>query len=358
MSLLPLLGKELRLTRRNLFVLAFLLVVLPAFFVASTTVFQETVPRDVPVAVVAGDETVSGGELALAGSGLSLFTDPTIVESRSAAVDRLEREQVYAIIEIPGGLFETDRGGTVTVTVDGSIVPFLEPSEVITSIAGSQLTDVPGVDGAVDTERIVQGEQKTLPEYLFPVFLVVLAMVVAFVFVPADLARETAALDRLRTETSLRAIAAAKLIYYTGLLLVPLAVFTLGGAVFGYDVRPLSPLAVLGLVLGFVILAAISMTITVLTRFQASGRFLNVVLLLGTIGLSGLAFPVGFFSPVRTTIARLLPTHYAMITIRSGMLKGAGVGDFFGWLAGLAVLAAVCVGALAASLAYYRRTSP
>jgi len=358
MSLRPLLGKELRLTRRNLFLLGFLLVALPAFFVGSTVVFQETVPRDVPVAVVAGDETVSGDELAVVGSGLALFTEPTIVESRELALERLERERVYAIVEVPGGLFDPERAATVSLTVDGSIVPFLDPSEVITDIAGSRLSGTPVIEGEVTTERVVRGEEKTLPEYLFPVFLFVLAVVLAFAFVPADVSREAAALDRLRTETSLGAVLGAKLLYYTGLLIVPLAVFKLGAVGLGYDIRPLAPLAVLGLGLAFVTLASLAMTITILTKFRASGRFLNVVALLGTIALSGLAFPVGFFSSLRTTIARLLPTHYAMILVRSGMLKGAGVGDFLGWVVGLAALAAVCLGALAASAVHYRRTSP
>ena len=135
-------------------------------------------------------------------------------------------------------------------------------------------------------------------------------------------------------------------------------VFKLGAVGLGYDVRPLAPLAVLGLGLAFLSLASLAMTITILTKFRVSGRFLNVVALLGTIALSGLAFPVGFFSSLRTTIARLLPTHYAMILIRSGMLKGAGVGDFLGWVVGLAALAAVCLGALATSAVHYRRTSP
>ena len=170
MSLRPLLSKELRLTRRNLFLLGFLLVALPAFFVGSTVVFQETVPRDVPVAVVAGDETISGDELAVVGSGLALFTEPTIVESRELALERLERERVYAIVEVPGGLFDPERAATVSLTVDGSIVPFLDPSEVITDIAGSRLSGTPVIEGEVTTERVVRGDEKTLPEYLFPVF--------------------------------------------------------------------------------------------------------------------------------------------------------------------------------------------
>ena len=63
MSIRSLLRKELRWSRRHIFVLVFLLVALPLFFAGTSFLFQDVIPREVPVAVVAEDESVSNLDL-------------------------------------------------------------------------------------------------------------------------------------------------------------------------------------------------------------------------------------------------------------------------------------------------------
>jgi ABC-2 type transport system permease protein len=210
----------------------------------------------------------------------------------------------------------------------------------------------------VSAEREVVGEQKELPEYLYPVFLMVLLLFIAFTYVPFALVREQTVLDRLRVETTLEAVVAAKLIYLTTLMLFPIAVFHLAAAQFGYAVNSLAPQAVLVLLLTFLFLSTVSMTIVILTRFNAVGQFVNVVLLLGLTALSALAFPLGFFSSLRTTVAQLLPTYYAMVQVRSVMLKGSDLSVFADWFLGLVAITGLALLALKLAIVQYRRVAP
>jgi ABC-2 type transport system permease protein len=79
--------------------------------------------------------------------------------------------------------------------------------------------------------------------------------------------------------------------------------------------------------------------------------------MLGLIALSGLAFPLGFFSPLRTQIAQLLPTHYAMVVVRSLMLKESAITMFADWIGMLVGLWLLSLVGLKGAIVYYRRTA-
>jgi ABC-2 type transport system permease protein len=356
MSLASLLRKEFHWSKHNLLALGFVLLVLPAVFVGASTAFQTVIPRDTPVAVVPQDDSVSAADMARVGAGMTAVSEPVSAESPEDAERMLRRETVYAIVQVPPDIDDPDNeDATFVLTVDGSIVPFTEPSKAIRTIMEFRLDRALAAD--VTVERRVLGPENSLPEYLVPIFLMALVMLVAFTYVPYNLARETAVLDRLRAEASLEAVVGAKLVYFTLLLLVPLVVFQAAAAALGYAVNALSLGAVLALGLTFVALAALSMTVMVLLRFGTLGRFVNVVVLIGLVGFSGLAYPVGYFSPLRKELVRMVPTHYAMIVTRSSMQKGLGPGLFADWLAGLAGFALVALLALKLAAVHYRRSA-
>ena len=355
MSLISLLKKEGHWSKRNVLVLVFLLVILPSFFATASVVYQEVIPRNVPVAVVAENDDVSDNELTIVEGGLTVFTEPTVVDSDEQARTMLEREQVYAVVTVPPDITDQEADATFTLTVDGSIVPFQDPSQVIESLMEFQLDQNLAAD--ITAEREVVGGENSLPEYLFPTFLMSLLIFFAFTYVPYNLTRESAVIDRLRVESSLEAVVAAKLLFLTALMAVPIVLFHVAALYYGYAIDSLAPGAIFVLLLTFLILSAFSMTVTVITRFSAVGRFVNVVTMLGIVALSALAFPVGFFSPVRSTIARLLPTHYAMIIVRSRMMKESSLALFSDWLVGLLGLLVVIVVALKLSIVHYRRTT-
>lgn len=354
MSLRSLLRKEGYWTRRNALGLLFVLLVLPGFFAASSVLFEDVIPRDVPVAVVAQDDDVELSELAMVHAGVSAYADSEGYQSRDAATEALQRESVYAIVEVPHGLSDPDEAVTFRFYVDGSMVPFKSPSGAIANYIENRLDRALGAD--VTVERVVVGNDHDLSTYLLPIALVAVLLLFAFAYVPYNLAQEAPVVDRIRLESSLEALVGAKLVYFTALMLVPIVVFQVASVILGYDVAALAPGTLLALSLTFVTCTALSMAVMVLTKFDAVGRFLNVVVLLGIAGFSGLAYPVGYFSPIRRTIVRAMPTHYAVVVTRSSMLRDAPLSTFADWLVGLAVVAALALVTLKLAVVYHRRS--
>lgn len=335
--------------------LVFLLLLLPIFFAGTSALFQDVLPRSVPVAVVAESDEVTDSEMEIVEGSLTAFTEPTEVESRAEADQMLEREEVYAILEVPENITSEGEQAEFTFVVDGSIVPFFSPSEVITGLIETELDNLLAAD--ISADREVVGEERDLPEYLYPTFLMVLVIFFALTYVPYNIKNESAVLDRLRVESSLESMIAAKLLFFTALLAGPITIFHAASVYYGHDIDSLAPGAILALLGTFLLLGMVSATIMILARFRPIGLFANVTLMLGVVGLSALVYPLGFFSTVRTTIAQLLPTYYTMVLTRSMMLKGSDISSFADWyaiLAGLLVLAAL---ALKGSIVYYRRTS-
>jgi len=360
MSLRSLLRKEVYWSRRNALALLLVLLLLPTAFAASSVLFQDVIPRDTPVAVVPQSDDVGELDLVPVHVGMGTYSDPVSVDSTEAALRQLEREQVYAVVEVPPNIDRSGTDATFRLYVDGTMVPFKEPSATIASIMEDRLDAALAAD--VTLERVVVGNDHDLSAYLLPIALVALIMLFAFTYVPYNLAQESVVMDRIRLESSLEALVGAKLIFFTALMLVPIVAFQ--GAVVGIDaaasvsfehVTALAPGAVLALLLTFVALAALSMAVMVLTRFGTTGRFVNVVLLMAVAGFSGLAYPVGYFSPVRKAIVRAMPTHYATIVTRSSMLRGSSLATFADWLLGLAAVALVALLVLELTIAYDRR---
>lgn len=354
MSILSLLKKEGHWSKRNVLVLVFLLVALPTFFATTSVMFQEVVPREVPVGVVPADERVSEEDLRIVEGGVAVFSDPQVIDSEEKALEALNRERVYGIVTVPANITESGVDAQFGLTVNGAIVPFQQPSEVIVGLMQFQLDDILAAD--ISAERTVIGQENTLPEYLFPSFLMVVVIFFAFTYVPYNLRREKDVMDRLKVETSLESVVAAKLIFYTAVMVAPIFIFHVTASYYGYRIDSFAPGAVAVLLLTFLLLSVLSMTIMVLMRFSATGQFVNVVLMLGMIALSALTFPVGFFSAIRTTIARSLPTHYSMIMTRSVMLKDLQLTDFTDWLGAFLGLIVLALAVLKLAIIYHRRT--
>jgi len=355
MSRLSLLRKELLWSRHRILTLVFLLLLLPSMFALTTVVFQTVVPEDAPIAVVPENETVSEDGLTIIEGGAALFSDPQQYENKSEAMRALRRESVYAVLEVPPGILdENTSNATFSLYIDGSMVPFQEPSKAIRSIMGYYLNR--NLPADVSVERVVVGNRNTLSEYLVPVFLMGIIMLFAFTYLPYNLARESDVLERLLVETSLDAVVAAKILYMTLLMLVPISAFFVAAAYLGYSVTFLSAAVVGVFLLTFVYLAAISASIMILTDFSTLGRFLNVAVMFALLTFSSIVYPVGFFSPLRKELARHVPLHYSMIIARSLTLKDLHVGLFTDWVLGLLGFTLVTILALKLSIERYKRT--
>ncbi|WP_135661773.1 ABC transporter permease [Halorhabdus rudnickae] len=356
MRIRPLLVKELIWSKRNVLALIVLLVAVPAVFAGASVGFQTVIPTDMPIGVVGAGENVTTDDLTITEGAVTFFSDPVRYGSKQAALDDLRREQVYAVLEVPPNVgTQSAEPLEFTLHVDGSLVPFRETSKVITNNLNARLSDSLPID--VRVSRTVVEPTHTLPEYLIPLLLFGVVALFAFTFVPYNLASERAALDRIRTESSLEALAIAKLAFFTALMGVPVAVFWLAIGHFGYDIDVLAPGALAALLLSFLLMATVAMAIMFLTRFSTSGRFVNVILLFGLFAFGGLIYPVGFFSSIRRAIARLLPVHYGMIVLRSAMLKDVPLDLFAEWIAGLLALVVLAGVGLELTIVSYRRRS-
>ncbi|MFB6180100.1 MAG: ABC transporter permease [Halorientalis sp.] len=355
MSILSLLRKELLWSRHRIVTLVFLLLLLPAFFAFTTVVFQTVVPEDAPIAIVPQNHHVSDDGLTIIEGGASLFSSPERYQNKSEAMRALRRESVYAVLEVPPGILnESTSNATFKLYIDGSMVPFQEPSKAIRSIMAYYLNR--NLPADISVQRKVVGHENTLSEYLVPVFLMGIIMLFAFTYLPYNLAREADVLERLLVESSMEAVVATKILYMTLLMLVPISAFYAAATYLGYTVSLLTPAIIGVFLLTFVYLSAISASIMILTDFSTLGRFCNVAVMFGLLTFSSMVYPVGFFSPLRKDIARHIPLHYSMIIARSLTLKDLSMAVFTDWLAALVGFTLVAILALKLSIERYKRT--
>lgn len=352
MNLGTFLKKDLAWSRHRLLTVAVLFLLVPAVFASGTVFFEHTLPEHSPVAVVPESDAVSQNDLEIARAGVTFISDPTIVSDRATAFRQLQREQVYAIIEVPPTLGTPDTSPTIDVYIDGRITIFRLPSRAIVSLLSESLDQL--VAGDVEADRHVIGEKASLSEYLLPTFLMLLVLLVALVYVPTLLAREAHVFDRLRGTASLESLVAAKFLFVGGLVVGSLLTMYLAGLFLGYSLEPISLVAVGVYLLVFVAFAALATTVSFLTQFSTVGRVVNVAVFLALLPLSNLAYPAGFFSALSQSVARHNPLHYAMIIARTALLKEPSLTLFRDWLWGLVGITSLCIGLLELSLYYYR----
>ncbi|QSG05830.1 ABC transporter permease [Halapricum desulfuricans] len=353
MSLRALLRKELRWSKHNVAALVVLLLVLPATAGYASVTFQHVIPQEAPVAVVPADETTDDGSLELVDAAAVTFAQPVRYDSKATAMDALHREQVYAVITVPPGVLNDSHESQLTLTVEGSMVLFDQPSNAMVSVLNYRLQS--SASASLSVQREVVGESRSLSEYLIPILLVATLTLFAFTYVPYNLASESRAIQRLRTDSSLEAVVAAKLLYFTLLMLLPIVTFAFVTWGLGYAITPISVGLVVALLLSFLAMAAVAMAIMFVTRFGTTGRFLSVTVLFGLVAFGGLIYPAGFFSPIRKEIVRAVPLHYTTIIVRSEMLKDVPLGLYTDYFALLGATALVSLVVLEAAIVFYRR---
>lgn len=367
MVVIPLLQKEVHWSKRNLVVLGFLLILLPAGIAFGTVGLQETVPEEVPVALVAQDDTVTEDDMGQARSGLGLYSSPQDVEDRETALEMLEREEVYIVVEVPPGVLDEDVDEVEFLfTFHGSIAPLHQAETELVDLTEERIGNIRETatgDRNVVVETELEGEEKGLGEFLYPALIMGLLIFFAFTYIPYELRRDAPVFDRLRTETSLESIVASKLLYLTPLMLLPVLSFHATALLpqVDYSVGTLDPVALLMstalLLVTFLALGMLAAAIMVASRFSAAGQSVNLLVLLGVFGLSTIVFPRGAVSSYRATIAEFMPTHYGAVAIRSFMLKDVSVTTYLDMMGAMVALLVVAALALKGSIVYYRRTS-
>jgi len=319
-----------------------------------TTVFGDVLPTDTQIAVAPESNDVTDDDISIARASVTLFSDPQTYTNTEDAKTALEREEVYAVVEVPPDITgDSDTTKTFTVYIDGTIVPFKEPSELMVNLLNIYLDN--NLDQSITVEREIIGDEKTLSEYLVPVGLLFTIMMFAFAYLPYHMMKEKQVLDRVRITSSITQLLIAKFAVFSLLLLIPLLVIHAFSTWAGYILTPIS-LPIIGLtILTTVYLCAISLSIMFLTNFSVAGQFTNISLLVGHIALAGLIYPAGFFSATHREIVRMVPLHYSGIIIRSEMLKDIPITVFTDWIMYLTVFTIGTLIMLYASITYYKR---
>lgn len=354
MDVSSLFGKELAWGRHKLVALLVLLVVLPAVFAYTTFAFQHVLPTDAPVAVAPQTAGVTSDDLSIATAAITFFSDPQTYATEEAAMRALGREQVYAVVSVPANLTDETLGAAqFEVYVSGSIVPYQQPAQALTSIVSYTLDST--LPREVSASRHVVGTKYALSTYLIPTFLVTLVSLVALVYLPYTFDQEAAVLDRLRVESSLYAVVASKLAFFAVLLVVPLAVFEVTTTQMGLNLHVLDVGTVVVTLLTFLLLGLVAATVMLVLGFGTWGRIANLLVLLFVLLFSGLAYPVGFFSPARRWLVRHVPTHYSAVTTRGFVLRGDPVELYADWLLGLAAAVVVAALVFASAVELYER---
>ncbi len=353
MKPLALLRKEALTVRRNLGLFIVVLIIVPAGLAVGTAVYQQTIPQDIPVAVTPSGEDTTDDDLQLVRGAVLFFATPESYDDRAAARQAVEREEVYLAFVVPPGLTDQDASVTVTVLSDRTNAPLREPAELALGLLETRFDQLAPADVSFEIEEF--GTEQTLSGYLLPSALFGLIVLYALVYLPYQVREERRVMDRLRMETGLEAVVASKLLFYGGLVAVPAATISLAARYFDYGFTALGIGSLVVLLLTFLYLAAIGIAIIFLFRLRQVAVFVNLGLAIGVLTLSGLIYPVGFYSDVRLLIARSLPTHYSLVALRGTMLRNASLSlytDYLGWL-----LAAVVGGCMVLLLAirYYER---
>lgn len=352
MDLLALLRKETITVRRNLGLIVVLLILLPGGLVVGTAVFEQTIPRDVPVGIVP-EANATDTDVAVAEAGLAGFATPIEYESSAEAREALQREEIYLIVQVPADVMNPETDANLTVVSDHAFVPFEEPVAQSIGVAESQLNASVAADVSVAHDRV--GEPRTLSEFLVPTGVFAFVTLYGLVYLPYQVRSERLVLDRLQTESRLETVVASKLCFYGAVLAVPAVVVAATAAWLGYDVAVLTPATLLVLGLTFCYLAAIGLAVCFALGLRQTALFVNLGLSLAVFGLSSIVYPVGFFSTTQQTIARALPTHYSAITLRSTMLRDAPAALYADYLLWLAATALASLVALQLALVVYRR---
>lgn len=353
MSVYTFLKKDLTWSRHRIVAIVILFVIVPAIIGTGSLFFEHTVPENSPVAITPGTEHVTRNDLEVVRGGIAFVSEPTIVPDRGEAFDRLRREEVYAVVVVPPDLTSPGATATIDVRVHGSMTIFQLPSRALVELLSRTLDGT--LPGDVEVTRTVVGDTKRLSEYMLPTFMMLTVMLVAFTYVPYNLASEGRVFDRFRLKSSLESLIAAKLCFFAALVTVSLLVIYGVGLALGYGLEPPSMVAMVTFLLSFLGLAALSIAIMLVTDFSDAGRVLNVVVLFLLVVTSNLAYPAGFFSALSRTVARHNPLHYAMIVARSHLLKDVPPGTFAGWIARIAAVVIGCLGVLELTILWYER---
>jgi ABC-2 type transport system permease protein len=339
-KLIPLLIKELKLISRRPAVL-FLLLFLPVFFGLVFSSYTSAIPRETPVAIVI-DEKLPPSTVKEIMTIASTFSHPYLVSDLPRALDGLQRENYYVVIEIKH--YESFTNASYVVYYDDSMTPVASVSSDLLELLRVRL-------GGTDIEEHPVNEHASLPEFFFPGVLLVLAMIVGFEVVSDNTLEERAAFPRLRVSSSLSLNFTVRIVVAIIIMLLQAVLTELIYVSTGTNVR-FSWGAVVVLVLSTLYLALIGLGTVFLFRFQRHAKSFLQMLAGFLVFISGFFYPVGFFPPSLQRLALLTPTYYSSVMLRAFMYRDVSMGLFSDYME---IIALTSMFLVIVDFALYRR---
>lgn len=329
------LGRELKLGPRSPVVL--LAVALPILMtLVVSAVFGNLLVAEPRLGIYdAGSSAVTEAAKQIDGTSVTEYA------SESDAREAVASHNVDAALLLPTDFDEALRaGGPVEVTYLVSGQSLASDRAVLAAALTSIFREVAGEESAVEVTTSVVGDEDYVPlgDRVIP-FLVVYALVVAALFVPAASILDERVKGTLNallvTPVSIRQFLAAKAIF-AGALSLALGILTLViNRAFGEQ----PAVMVISLILGTVMLVELGLVLglwasdmnTLYTWIKAGGI---LIVLPGLLAL---------FPNLPTWIAQIAPTYYFLQPIYDASLNGAGLSDVW---PELAVAAAICLALL------------
>ncbi|AJC72554.1 ABC transporter [Thermococcus guaymasensis DSM 11113] len=308
-SLFDLFLKEIKLIARRRSVL-FFLIFIPLFFGVVSSSYKEAIPEDTPMAIVI-EGNVSQDDVSAIMQIARTFSHPYLVSDLDAALKGLQREEYYVVIEVKH--FESLENGEYVVYYDRSMNPVASISENLLRVLRVELRSA-GISSTGINEKI------SLPTFFLPGVLLLISMIIGFELVADNCIAEKQVFPRLRLlgvlgrNIALRIVVMLLLVFIQSLII--LVVYEAMGVEAFLNVKVL-----LILLLNTLFFSLLGLFVTMLLRFEAHAKTFLHVLMGFVIFISGLFYPVGFFPEALQRVARLIPTYYSAILMRSFMFR-------------------------------------
>ncbi len=232
------------------------------------------------------------------------------------------------------------------------MVPIQRSSEYLDDIASDYPEDQPM---SVDAEFQTIGETRQISDFLFPSFLFAVLLILSLLYLPYSLSEDEEVLDRIRVEYSLDKMILGKLIFFAGVLFVPVLIFHLAGVYFDAGVQILSFGSILMYLITFLFLSLLGMSVVFFAKFSDWGQIFNILLIFFFLIFSSVFYPSLLFGNNLQSLSQVLPTTYSMVAIRSFLLKNVSISMFLDWVGYLILSVVFSTILLKLSMIYYRR---
>ena len=345
-------------------------LIIPVIYVFLFSYIAGGVVSNVPTAVYDADQSAESRLLLEAYRASGYFAMTQTAQSEKEIEVLLNRSSVQAGIVIPPGYGNAlSRGETAQVgfLIDGSNPTVgngaFAAAQAIGQAVGAQLkqqhtgTTVLQSSGIEVRPRVLYNPDLSPTTFMVPALIGMILSLLTTQFTAAAIVREReqGTIEQL-VVTPIKSweLNLGKVFPYVFISFIHLAeILVVGILWFGVPMRGSLPLLVVVMSLFIMTSLGVGIFISANARTQQESQQLSDLFSLPSVFLSGVLFPVEAMPAPLQALSYLTPLRYAVIILRSIMLKGAGLEAIGGQTIALAVFAVVVI--VGASLTFRKR---